>query len=75
MASKLYATGKLKLLREANNMSQQEFVGMLCVWLDKPVSLSTVQKWEQGTRPINPETLLEVARYFKVGPSSLVERR
>lgn len=75
MASKLYAKPKLKELRESNGMSQQEFVGMLCIWLDKPVSLSTIQKWEQGTRPMNPEVLLEVARYFKVNPDVLAERR
>lgn len=75
MASKLYATKRLKELRETNGLTQEEFVGMLCVWLDKPVSLSTVQKWEQGTRSMNPEVLLEVARYFKVEPKELVERR
>lgn len=75
MATKLYATSKLKELREANNMTQQEFLGMLDVWLDESVSLSLVQKWEQGIRPINPETLLEIAKYFKVEPKELVERR
>lgn len=75
MASKLYLTPKLKELREANNMSQQEFVSMMAVWLDKTLSLSMVQKMEQGKRPINPELLLEIARYFKLNPSELVERR
>lgn len=75
MASKLYLTGKLKELREANNMSQQEFVQMMSVWLDDSLSLSMVQKMEQGKRPIRPELVLEIARYFKVEPSSLAERR
>lgn len=75
VASKLYATSRLKELREAAGMTQQEFVGMLDIWLDEPVSLSTVQKWEQGQRPINPDTLLEIAKYFKVEPKELVVRR
>ena len=75
MASKLYVTNKLKELREAANMSQQEFVQMMGIWLDKPLSLSMVQKMEQGKRPINPELLLEIAKYFKVEPKELVERR
>jgi transcriptional regulator with XRE-family HTH domain len=75
MASKLYVTSRLKELRESNNMSQQEFVQMMGVWLDKPLSLSMVQKMEQGKRPINPELLLEIAKYFKVEPKELVERR
>lgn len=75
MASKLYATKKLKELREAANMTQEEFVNMMAVWLDEPVSLSMVQKWEQGQRPINPNMLLEIAKYFKVEPKELVERR
>lgn len=75
MASKLYATKRLKELREENNMTQSEFVGLLDIWLDEPVSLSIVQKWEQGQRPINPEVLLEIAKYYKVQPKELVERR
>ena len=73
--SKLYVTGRLKELRDAANMTQQEFVSMMAVWLDEPVSISLVQKWEQGQKPINPVALLEIAKYFKVEPKELVERR
>lgn len=56
-------------------MTQEEFVQMLAVWLDKPVSLSTVQKWEQGTMAMQPTQVLELAKFFKVNPSELVERK
>lgn len=75
MASKLYPTKRLKELREAAEITQEEFVGLMAVWLDEPVSLSMVQKWEQGKRPINPNMLLEIAKYFKVEPKEIVERR
>lgn len=73
--SKLYITSRLKELRQANNMTQEEFVSIMTVWLEEPISLSLVQKWEQGLKPINPTSLLEIARYFKVQPAELVERR
>lgn len=75
MASKLYVTKRLKELREEKDMTQQEFVSLMDVWLDEPVSLSLLQKWEQGQRPINPEILLEIAKYFRVEPKEIVERR
>lgn len=75
MASKLYVTKELKRLRESKSMTQEDFAGMMAVWLNEPVSLSMVQKWEQQQRPIKPEAVLEIANYFKVEPKTFVERR
>lgn len=73
--SSLYATSKLKELREQAGLTQQEFVSMMAVWLDESLSLSMVQKWEQGKRPIKPEMVNEIAAYYKVEPKAFVERR
>lgn len=73
--SKLYVTSKLKELRESANMTQIDFANIMAVWLDEPISISLIQKWEQGQRPINPTALLEIAKYFKIEPKELVERR
>jgi transcriptional regulator with XRE-family HTH domain len=47
----------------------------MAVWLDEPLSISMVQKWEQGQRPINPSMAIEIANYYKVEPKIIVERR
>lgn len=75
MAYKIYVNGKLKRMRESKNLTQQEFVSIMEVMTDEPISLSVVQKLEQGVRPINPELLLDIAKYFKVEPKQLVERK
>jgi len=75
MASRMFVTKRLKQLREQHKLEQKEFVDLLAVWLDEPVSLSFYQKWEQGQKPIQPIQALELARFFKVNPSELVERR
>lgn len=73
--SSLYATKRLKKLRENAGLTQEEFVSMMAVWLDKPISISIVQKWEQGKRPMKPEVVNEIAAYYKVEPKEFVERR
>lgn len=75
MANKLYASARLKELREKSGMTQGEFVGIMTVWLDEPISLSMLQSIEQGRRPVKPELVLEIARYFKVEPKELAVRK
>lgn len=75
MKTKIYATAKLKTLRENANLTQEGFVGLLNITQQKPVSLSLVQKWEQGNKPINPYLVLEIAKLFQVQPAYFIERR
>lgn len=73
--TKLYATKELKKARIRKNWSQQEFGGILRVQCGVKASHSAVQKWEDGRRPIMPETALEMARILRVQVDEIVERR
>lgn len=73
--SELYATTKLKELRELRGYTQKEMADLLSMELGRNVSESLYQKWELGTQNLLPEQVLDISKYFKIDYKELVERR
>lgn len=71
----LFATAKLKEFRENKGYTQLEAVQLLSIEMDKDISLSTWQKWEQGILALNPDTALMLSRFFRVEVKELVTRK
>ena len=75
MASKLYTTGKLAEARAAKGYTQQELADLLTIETGKQLSISTLQKWEQGQLNITPEWALELSRFLRVELKELLVRK
>lgn len=75
MASKLYVAPELKQLREAKGMTQQELVDILYLTQGVTLTLRMLRALEQGNRAVQPDLLLELARFFKVNPNELAVRK
>ena len=73
--SKLYAKAILKEWRENKGYTQQEMVALFSIELDKDLSMSTYQKWEQGTLNLTPDNALELSRFTRIALQDLVERK
>lgn len=63
------------MLREEKKMTQQELADMVSIMQGIKVSMYTIRALEQGQRPITPELLLELAKFFKVNPNELAGER
>ena len=73
--TKLFATKELKAARVRKGWSQDELASMLRAQAGIRASQSAVQKWENGVKPVVPDTALELARMLHVGVDKIVERR
>jgi transcriptional regulator with XRE-family HTH domain len=73
--AKLYTRPILKSWREEKGYTQQEMVGLLSIELDRDISMSTYQKWEQGTLNLTPDNALELSRFTRIDLQDLVERK
>jgi len=73
--TKLYLTNKLKEWREERGWTQNQVTEFIKLHLNKDVSLSLVQKWEDGIKPITPEMAVELIKIFKISSEDLFERR
>lgn len=58
----LYATKLLKALRIEKGFTQEEMADLMMVILDRNVSHSTYQKWEQGTNPVKLKDAVKISR-------------
>ena len=58
--------GQIRLLRKANNMTQQELASKLYV------SQQAVGKWERGEATPNPDAIVSMARIFGVSADRLL---
>lgn len=67
----LFATKKLKEVREQKEMTQQEMADTLALLLDRSVSHSTYQKWEQGSVPIPLKDAITISRQLKTNIKEL----
>lgn len=70
-----YATSKLKQYRDDRDWSQQQMADYLMLQLNKEISRSTIQKWENGERGITADTALEISKVTKIPVMELVARR
>lgn len=75
MATKLYATQLLKEWREAKAYTQPEMVALFNIETDKDLSMSTYQKWEQGTLNLTADNALELSRFTRIELKDLVTRK
>ena len=75
MASKLYATDKLREYREAKGYTQQEMTSLFGIEADIGLSMSTYQKWEQGVLNITADNALMLSRFTRIELKDLVERK
>ena len=70
-----YATSKLKQYRDDRDWSQQQMADYLMLQLNKEISRSTIQKWENGERGITADMALEISKVTKIPVMELVARR
>ena len=70
-----YATPKLKQYRDDRDWSQQQMADYLMLQLNKEISRSTIQKWENGERGITADMALEISKVTKIPVMELVARR
>lgn len=70
-----YATHRLRKYREERDWSQAQLAEFLSLQLNKSVTRSTVQKWEEGKRGIVAEQALEMSKILKIPVMELVARR
>lgn len=75
MPAKVYATKRLKQIREDLGHTQKEFASLLTVEIGREITLPIYQKWELGIRPIEPSIALEIAKKYKLDLQDIVERR
>jgi transcriptional regulator with XRE-family HTH domain len=68
---RFYATKKLKGIRIERELTQQEMADALSIVLGKNVSLSTYQKWEQGTNSLTFGNAIIVSRELKTSIKEL----
>lgn len=61
-----YAANKLKYLREANNMTQDELAEKLSNRIDKEIKRQTVSLYENGERGMNQDVLFALSDIFDV---------
>lgn len=74
--TKLFATKQLKAARVRKGWSQAELAGMLRAQAGIRASQSSIQKWENGVKPVLPDTALELSRMLGVkNVDELVERK
>lgn len=71
----LFANSKLKELRENKGYTQLEAVQLFSIEVDKDISLSTWQKWEQGILAVSPDTALMLSRFFRVEVKEFMGRK
>lgn len=72
--NRLYATARLKELRESSGYTQQEAADLYTIFSGFDTSASLYQKWELKTEPLDAEKALELARFYKVNVLDVVER-
>lgn len=61
---RLYASNKLKNLRENNNMTQDELADKISLRIKKEVKRQTVSLYENGDRGMNQDVLFAIADIF-----------
>lgn len=61
-----YATKKLKEIRDERGLTQQEMADALSLILDRNISHSLYQKWEQGTQSVRLKDAIAVCRELEV---------
>ena len=73
--SKLYLTLKFKFYRTGKGWTQQQMADYLSVGMDKSVSRSAIQKWEQAHRTIEPVDAMRISELTGISYKDLVERK
>lgn len=73
--SKLYLSKKVKELREHKGYTQENVCELLEIGTEKAIPIVTYRKWENGTNPVLPIIILEIAKAFQVATSEVAERR
>ena len=64
--TEIKVTNKLKEIRLEKKLNQGQMAKLLTLLTGKPISPSNYQKWEQGTRPIDPETAVQISARLEV---------
>lgn len=64
--TEIKATKGLKEVREKKKLNQPQMAELLTLLIGKNVSASNYQKWEQGTRPVDPETAVLISARLEV---------
>lgn len=72
---KYYPTAAFTQYRMDRDWSQQQMADYLTLQLGRPVSKSLVQKWEQGVKPVTPDSCIEIAKILQINVRELFEMR
>lgn len=72
---KLFATKRLREIREAKELKQTEMADILSLTLKRNVSQSLYQKWEQGSTSVSLMDAVAISRQFEVNLKELWRAR
>lgn len=72
---KWYATAKMREWREHKGYTQAEATALFNLESGSDISVSAWQQWENGVLNLQPEQVLEMARYMRLDYKELVEQR
>lgn len=72
---KWFATPKMREWREEKGYTQQEATNLFNLETGQDISVSAYQQWENGVLNLQPEQVLEMARFMRLGYRELVEQK
>jgi transcriptional regulator with XRE-family HTH domain len=72
---KWYATAKMREWREYKGYTQQEATDLFNLETGGNISVSAYQQWETGVLNLQPEQVLEMARFMRLTYKELVEQK
>lgn len=70
-----YMTNRFKKYRADRAWSRKQMADFLSLSLNRPLSVSTIQKWEDRRLGVKADVALEVAKHLKIDVMELVTRK